>query len=58
MLQAISPVYNVIAHASCSYDQAALWRELLDLVESLEDHSMLQSALIDNVWNSHGDTTL
>jgi len=53
-LQTGATVYDVISHPNGSYEQAEVWRALLDPIESLDDHVILREALMENIWNSHG----
>lgn len=50
-------IESVQRRAHCSYEQAQLWRDMLDPLESIDDHVKLQGALMQNIWNAHGDNT-
>lgn len=54
-VQTSGTLYDTVSHPNCSYEQANIWRELLDPVDDLQNHLRLQDALISNIWNTHGD---
>lgn len=41
-----------------TYEQALFWREALDPTEDAVQHSLLQNALADHIWNMKGDVDM
>lgn len=54
-LQSSEPMYDHIAHPSCTYEQADIWHSVLDRTDKVEDHYLLQQSLVSHNWNSYGD---
>ena len=56
LMQTIPTTFTTQQAPQCPYEQSALWQEELDPIESLDDHHRLLNALMQNMWNAHGDT--
>ncbi|PXF41507.1 Protein ANTAGONIST OF LIKE HETEROCHROMATIN PROTEIN 1 [Gracilariopsis chorda] len=54
-LQSLPPTLSNYETSHCTYRQADLWRETVDDLDSVADHNRLLNALIQNIWNAHGD---
>jgi len=48
-------VYYSTTVPTCTYEQASQWHNLCDEAESLQDHTKLLHALMENFWKSYGD---
>ena len=41
--------------SECRYEQAEIWREHVDFMESPEEYARLEKALMEHIWNMAGD---
>ena len=46
---------EAVMTSECRYEQAQLWRQYVDEMDSPEEFNGLQTALIDHIWDMAGE---